>query len=240
MGPRPELREPGVNYLATQEDAGSSPSPSPQLPTPEAANMQRSPVVNIGTLPAPTEPEDRGADWDPLLHDPPPPDVAAESPTHHPPEQIRAPTESGGQSESLRDETLQGAIGQTSPEPVRAQEGKTPVGEVHGRPPDFANPQTQGSIIWEPGSIDPKAHVRAHQARRPVLDEGARMRPSCGPIWALSTAARAKTGGPASTLTRKPTRSSSRMRKQPCSRGGNEEASHTPSTPPPSRLPIRR
>src|SRR5260221_50328 len=72
-------------------------------------------------------------------------------------------------------------MGQTSPAPTRAGEGKMPVGEAHSRPPDFANPSAQGPIVWEPGSVDPKAYVRAHQARRPVLNEGARMRPNPWP-----------------------------------------------------------
>src|SRR5260221_10887679 len=72
-------------------------------------------------------------------------------------------------------------MGQTSPAPARAPEGKTPIGEAHGRPPALPNPQTQGFTVWEPESDDPKARVRAHQARMPVLDEGARTRPDPWP-----------------------------------------------------------
>src|SRR5258708_1588760 len=43
------------------------------------------------------------------------------------------------------------------------------------------NPQTQGSTTWEPESNDPKARVRAHQARMPVLDKGARVHPDPRP-----------------------------------------------------------
>src|SRR5260221_97267 len=66
--------------------------------TSEAARAQRSPAVNSGT-PGTTKPEDRGTDWDPPLHDTPPPDKAVEQPlTQQLPEQIRAPTNAGGQS----------------------------------------------------------------------------------------------------------------------------------------------
>ena len=43
------------------------------------------------------------------------------------------------------------------------------------------DPQTQGSTTWEPESNDPKARVRVHQARMPVLDEGARVHPDPWP-----------------------------------------------------------
>src|SRR5260221_3207566 len=49
MGPRVELQDPGVSPLATHEDAGSSPSPSPSstpTPVPEAASTERSPAAN--------------------------------------------------------------------------------------------------------------------------------------------------------------------------------------------------
>jgi len=147
--------------------------------TSEAASMQRSPAANSGTPEIP-KPEDRGTDWDPPLHDTPP-DEAVEPLTQQSPEQIQAPTGVGEPLELLQGEASRRAMGQMSPAPVHAREGKMPVGEAHGRPPDLANPQTQSSIAWEPGSVDPKAHVRAHQARRPVLDEGARMRPDPWP-----------------------------------------------------------
>ena len=47
--------------------------------TSEAASTQRSPAVISGT-PGIPEPEDRGVDWDPPLHDTPPPDEAVETP----------------------------------------------------------------------------------------------------------------------------------------------------------------
>ena len=58
------------------------------------------------------------------------------------------------------------------------REGETPTGVAHRFPPNLPNPQTQSSAIWEPESIDPKALVRTHQARRPVADEGACTRSS--------------------------------------------------------------
>jgi len=148
--------------------------------TSKAASMQRSPVINSGT-PGIPKPEDCGVDWDPPLHDMPPPDEAMEPLTQQSPEQIRAPTGVGEPLELLRGEASRRAMGQTSPALVHAQEGKMPIGEAHGCPPDLANPQTQGSIAWEPGSLDPKAHIHAHRAQRPVLDKGACMRPNPWP-----------------------------------------------------------
>ena len=97
------------------------------------------------------------------------------------PEQIQAHTDAGGALKSLWGEALRRAMGQTNPAPARAPEGEMPIGEAHGRPPDLPDLQAQGSTVWEPGFVDPKAHVRAHQVRRPVLDEGAHMRPNPWP-----------------------------------------------------------
>jgi len=84
-----KLQEPRASHLATpEEDKFLTSSLSPI--TPEAT-------------PATPEP-DRGADLDPPLHDTPPPDEAGEPPTQQLPEQIRDPTEAGGQLESLRSE----------------------------------------------------------------------------------------------------------------------------------------
>jgi hypothetical protein len=87
--------------------------------------MQCSLAVNSGT-PAIPDLEDRGADWDPPLHDPPLPNKGAEPPTHLSPKQIRAPTDVGEPMESLRGKEPRHAMGQTSPAPVHAPEGKTP------------------------------------------------------------------------------------------------------------------
>ena len=82
-------------------------------------------------------------------------------------------------------------MGQMTPALAHTQEGKMPVREAHGCPPDLANPQTQGSITWEPGSLDPKAHVHAHQVQRPVLDEGAHMYPNPWPNLGVLNASHA-------------------------------------------------
>jgi len=189
--------EAGVVTMSLVEDAPcteSKPFPHNALHahtyTSKAASTQRSPAVNSGT-PGIPEPEDRGADWDPLLHDTLLPDEAAEPLTHCPPEQIRAPTKAGGQLESLRGKTLQRTMGQMSPVPACAPEGKMPVGEAHSCPPDLANPSALGSTVWEPEPDDPKAHVRAHQARRPVFDEGACMRPDPWPNLGIVNASHA-------------------------------------------------
>ena len=101
---------------------------------------------------------------------------AVERPDDHPPERIRAPTTVGGPLESLRGEASRRATGLMGLTLARAPEGKESLAEAHGRPPDLLNPQMRGSTIWEPESIDPKARVRAHQTRRPIVEEGARMR----------------------------------------------------------------
>jgi len=62
-----------------------------------------------------------------------------------------------------------------------------PIGEAHGYPPDFPDPQTQGSTIWEPESDDPKARGCATRARRPVLHEGGRVRPDPRPNLGVVT-----------------------------------------------------
>jgi hypothetical protein len=137
--------------------------------TSEAARTQRSPAVNTGT---PTIPDPEGSTD--LVPEPPPlpPDKATEPNADQPPKYIRAPTDAGGQSESLPGEAPWRAMGQTNPASARASEGKMPVREAHGRPPDLPNPQTQGSTAWEPKFVDPKAPVHVHLARKPVLDEG--------------------------------------------------------------------
>jgi len=125
-------------------------------------------------------------DLGPPPHNAPLPDGAAESPTQQSHEQIRAPTEVGGPLGSLRGEALQRTMGQMSPTLARAREGSTPIGEAHG-PPNSPDPQTQGSTVREPEPDNPKVRVRAHQARMPVLDDGARTRPDPWPSWASSS-----------------------------------------------------
>jgi hypothetical protein len=46
---------------------------------------------------------------------------------------------------------------------------------AHAHPLDLSDSHTQGSTALEQSLFDPKALVRMHQARRPVLDEGAGM-----------------------------------------------------------------
>jgi len=83
--------------------------------------------------------------------------------------------------ELLPGEASQRAMGQMVLTSAHALEGKTPIGEAHGRPPDTPNPQRQGSTAWEPMFAIPKARVRVHEAWRPVLDKGARMHPDPWP-----------------------------------------------------------
>ena len=183
VSPRVELQDPGVSCLATQEVAGSltiSSSSPPPPTTLEAASTQRSLAVDTET-PAIPVPE-HGADLKRQPHDtPPPPNEAAEHPIYQPPEQIRAPTEVEGPLESLPGEESQRAMGHRGLTLARTHEGETPIREAHGRPPDFVNPQMQGSTAWEPASTVPKAQVHMHQVRGPVPDEGAHTRPDPWP-----------------------------------------------------------
>ena len=179
--PRIELQESGVSHLATLEEdmfLTSSSSSSPPT-TSEAARTQRLQAVNTGTPASPVP--DHSADLELPPHDTPPPNEAAEPPIHQPPEQIQAPTEVGGPLKSLTGEASQRAMGQMGLTSAQAHEGKTPIGEAHGRPPDLTDPQRRSSIIWEPAFIVPKARVRVHQARRPILDKGACTRPDPWP-----------------------------------------------------------
>ena len=65
--------------------------------------------------------------------------------------------------ESLQSETSRHAMGAMGLTLVREPEGRKPIGEAHGRPPDLPDLQMQGSAV-----CDSKAHVRAAQARRLV------------------------------------------------------------------------
>src|SRR5260221_3304956 len=68
-----------------------------------------------------------------LPHNMPLPDRAAEFPTQ----------------QSLWGKALRRAMGQMSPTLARAQEGSTPIGEVHD-PPNSPDPQMQHSTVREP------------------------------------------------------------------------------------------
>ena len=45
----------------------------------------------------------------------------------------------------------------------------------------------QGSTVWKPKSVDPKASVRMHQAQRHVPNGGACMRPDLWPNLGIVT-----------------------------------------------------
>ena len=74
---------------------------------------------------------------------------------------------------SLPGEASWHAMGHTS----LASEGKTSTGDTHGQPPDFPDSQTQSSTAWETESVDSKARICVHQARRPVPNDCTRTRP---------------------------------------------------------------
>jgi len=82
--------------------------------------------------------------------------------------------------ESLRGEASRRMMGQMGQTSTRALEGKTPIGEAHGRPPNLPDPQTQGSIVWEPEFDDPKPCLYPSGAEA-VLDKGACVRPDLWP-----------------------------------------------------------
>ena len=178
--PHIELQESGVSHLATpEEDMFLTLSSSSPPTTSDAARAWRSLAVNTGTLAIPIL--DQGAVLEPLPHDMPVPNKGVESPDHHPSEQSQAPTEVRGPLESLLGEASQCAMGQMVLTSARALEGKTPIGEAHGCPPDLPDPQTQGSTAWEPAFVVLKACVHMHKVRRPVPDKGARTRPDPWP-----------------------------------------------------------
>src|SRR5580658_3702372 len=110
----------------------------------------------------------------PELIDLPTPNGAAEPHDHPVPEQIQAPTcQVERLSESLWGKETWCATGQESQVSAHALEGKTPLEKVHGcphSPHDLRNPYSRGSTGKEQSLVDPKALVRVHQMRRPVLD----------------------------------------------------------------------
>src|SRR5712691_11269170 len=117
-------------------------------------------------------------DLGPPPHNTPLPDGAAGFPTQ----------------QSLRGKALRRAMGQMSPTSARAREGSTPIGEVHG-PPNSPDPQMQRSTVREPEPHNLKARVHAHQARRPVFDDGAHTCPDPWPNWVSSSSIRISISG---------------------------------------------
>lgn len=89
----------------------------------------------------------------------------------------RSPADVGGLLKSLRGEELRCTKGQLSQKSARAVKGKTSLGMAHEHFPNLSNPHAQGSIGFEQICVGPKAHVRVCQARKPVLDENARVHP---------------------------------------------------------------
>ena len=173
-----ELQEPGVSYLATQEN--TKPLTLSSLPPPitlEAARTQCLPAVNTGTLATP-EPEDHSADLELQPYDMP--TNKAIEPCDHLPKQIQAPTDEGEMSESFWGEQTWHVMSQTGLTSMHTLEGMMLIGEAHGCPPEIPDLLMQGSTIWEPEFNIPKACVCMHQAQKPVLDKGAHM---CPDLW---------------------------------------------------------
>jgi len=128
-----KLQKSGVSHLAIQEGIESLTfSLPPPSTTSEAVRTQRSPVVNTGT---PAIPATEGsADLELPQY------KAAESPDKDPPEQIRAPADARGLTESpwgkaLRRTTWHSGLSQT-----HRPKGKEPLTEVHGHPPNIPVP----------------------------------------------------------------------------------------------------
>jgi hypothetical protein len=114
-------------------------------------------------------------------HDPPPPDEAAEPPDKDPPKQIQAPANARGPTESPWGEGTQRATWRNGQSQTRRHECMWPLREAHGHPPDLPDPYPRSSIAPEHAVVDPKAHVVAYEARRPVPDEHMSARPEPWP-----------------------------------------------------------
>jgi hypothetical protein len=164
-------------YLATSEREKFFTSPLSPLPTQEAARTQHWPAVDADAGSPSTRSwhglraaakQDRGISYSP----------AAQADTR--------PPEVGGPLESLRGEAPWRTMGQMSPTSARAPKGKTPVGKAPMRPPDLPDPQTQGSAVQEPESINPKVPVRAAQARKPIFDKDARTHRDSSPSLGIA------------------------------------------------------
>ena len=97
----------------------------------------------------------------------PPPSQVAETPTYHPSERIRAPAEVEEPLEFLQGEESRRAMGQMGMMLARAPEGKMPIGEALGRPPDLRRLLPFG--------------CQTPTIRMPVVDEGAHAFPEPWP-----------------------------------------------------------
>src|SRR5712672_2213741 len=172
--PRVDLQGLGVSHLPMLKGANALTSPLSQ-PTSTLLRTKRpptSPAIETGTRA--TGESRRGVNIEPPPLDQPPPAGAAEPPDSTVPEQIQSSTQVERPSESLRGKNLRRAPGQESQASAHALEGQTPLGTAHGRPPDPVVSYTRGSTVLEQKFIGPKALVRIHQKRRPVVDESAR------------------------------------------------------------------
>ena len=170
--PHVDLQGLGVSHLTMLK--GTRPLASPlSLHQPILSRIEsppRSPATETGTQ-AMRE-SGSGIDLESPPLDLPPLKGAAKPPDNTVPKQIQAPTKVERLLESLRGKNLRRATGQNSQMPVHALEGMTPLGMAHGRPPDPVDSYARGSTVLEQNLVDPKAPVRMHQARRPVLDKG--------------------------------------------------------------------
>ena len=171
VDPCVDLQGNGVSHLTMlKEDIFLTFPSSPLHNTLEAARMQRSPPVDEGTLPI-EGPEPSGqANTVPPPLDIPPPEKAAEPPDWPSPEQARAPVDAEGLLEPSPGEAPQCTTRHESLASARALEGMEHLGVAHGPPPDPSDPRIQSPIALELGIVVLKA-------RRPVFDEGARVRP---------------------------------------------------------------
>ncbi|KAF8489659.1 hypothetical protein F5888DRAFT_1870139 [Russula emetica] len=173
--PRVDLQGLGVSHLATLE--GTKVLTFPLSQSPHQSNILRteclpkSPAIKTGTQA--TRELRPGTDLEPSPLDFPLSKGAVKPFNSTVPEQIQAPTQVERPSESLWGKKAWHSTGQDSQASLCALEGKTTLGKVHGRPPDLPDSHTQGSVAMEQGLVDPKALVRMHKKRRPVLDKGA-------------------------------------------------------------------
>jgi hypothetical protein len=88
---------------------------------------------------APIPEKENGAELGPSLHYTPPPNEATEPPDNNPPEQIRAPADARGLTESPQGKTLRRKMWQVSWPNIGTCAGTTPLRETNRRSPDVPN-----------------------------------------------------------------------------------------------------
>jgi hypothetical protein len=98
-----------------------------------------------------------------------------------------SPADVGGLLKSFRGEQLRCAKGQLSQRSARMVEGiGAPRNGAWTPTPPLQPVHAQGFTSFERNCVGPKAHVHVCQARKPVLDGGARVHPKMWPRTGMS------------------------------------------------------